>query len=184
MDSSSIVCMADLIMGVGTQGGTRHSLPTSFSVECPRLDTISWFGDSCEHTGFDTEELYWISQVEQKRGRPGFHIDLNELRELKSRETRSQKPFMSAFDGSGFACTPTPRALSRFFKLYAAHMASQGHRVTISGVGGDRVTGKDPIPMPELQNLVARGRFTMLARQLNAWAARSQRDTHSSLVSV
>ena len=77
---------------------------------------------------------------------------------------------MSAFDSGGFACIPAPRTLSRFFKLYAAHIASQGHRVTLSGVGGDHVTGREPTPVPELQNLLARGHFLTLARQLNAWA--------------
>ena len=167
MDSSSIVCMADLIMGVGAQGDIRHSPLATSAVECPRLDTISWFGDFYEHLRFDTNEFHWISKVEQQRGRTGFHINFNEF---KSKESRSQRPFMSAFDSGGFACTPAPRTLSRLFKLYAAHMVSQGHRVTISGIGGDRVTGREPTPMPELQNLLARGHFVGLARQLNAWA--------------
>src|SRR5271155_4947744 len=49
LDSSSIVCMADLIMRVGAQGDTRHSALATSPVECPRLDTISWFGDFYEH---------------------------------------------------------------------------------------------------------------------------------------
>lgn len=175
MDSSSIVCMADLIMGVGAPVGTRHSPLATFPVECPRLDTISWFGDFYAHLEPDTNQFHWISKVEQKRGRTGFHINLNELRELRSKQTRPQRPFMSAFDSGGFACTPAPRTLSRLFKLYAAHIASQGHRVTISGVGGDHVTGREPTPMPELQNLVARGRLVTLARQLNTWAIQIRR---------
>jgi asparagine synthase (glutamine-hydrolysing) len=170
MDSSSIVCMADLLMGVGAQGSTRYLQFATSPVECPRVDTISWFGDFYAHLDPATNAVQWISKVEEKRGRTGFHINLTELRELRSKQIRSQTPFMSAFDSSGFACTPAPRNLSRFFKLYAEHMASQGHRVIISGIGGDRVTGSEPTPMPELQNLLARGRVVMLARQLSAWA--------------
>jgi len=175
MDSSSIVCMADLIMGVGAQSATRHSPLATSQVECPRLDTISWFGDFYAHLDPDTNAFPWISKVEEKRGHTGFHINLSELRELKSKETRSQRPFMSAFDSGGFACTPAPRHLSRFFKLYAAHIASQGHRVTLSGIGGDHVTGREPTPMPELQDLVTRARFLQLARQLNAWAIKTRK---------
>ena len=165
MDSSSIVCMADLIMGV--EGSTHHLPLSTAPAECPRLDTISWFGDFYAHLEPDTNEFHWISKVEQKRDRAGFHVNLNKL---KSTEVRHQRPFLSAFDDSGFACTPAPRTLSRFFKLYAAYIASKGYRVVISGVGGDHVTGCEPTAMPELQNLLARGRFVTLARQLNAWA--------------
>jgi asparagine synthase (glutamine-hydrolysing) len=167
IDSSSIVCMADSIMGVGTQDGVRNSSLTTSPVECPRLDTISWFGDFHADLESDTNEFHWISKVEQKRGRAGFHINHNDL---KPTESRSPRPFMSAFDRSGFASTPAPRHLSSFFKLYATHVASQGHRVTFSGVGGDHVTGRDATPMPELQTLLVRGHLFALARQLNAWA--------------
>ena len=62
MDSSSIVCMADIVIARGV-------------AECPRLDTISWFNDSYDHLERDSNELHWISKVEQKRGRTGFHIN-------------------------------------------------------------------------------------------------------------
>jgi asparagine synthase (glutamine-hydrolysing) len=178
MDSSSIVCMADLIMGVGAQESTRHSYLTSSSVECPRLDTISCFGDFYEHLEPDTNDFPWISKVEQKRGRIGFHINLSQMR---YKETRSLRPIMSAFDSGGFASTPAPRTLSNFFKLYAAHMVSQGYRVTISGVGGDHVTGREPTPLPELQSLLVRGRFVRLVLQLNAWASKVNK-SHLSLL--
>jgi asparagine synthase (glutamine-hydrolysing) len=167
MDSSSIVCMADLIMGATTRWGTRHSSLVASPAECPRLDTISWFGDLYAHLEPDTNEFTWITEVERQRGRTGFHINLNDL---QSKDTRSRNSIMSAFDSSGFACTPAPRTLSRFFKLCAAHIASQGYRVTFSGVGGDHVTGRELTPLPELQTLLARGHFVTLARQLNAWA--------------
>jgi asparagine synthase (glutamine-hydrolysing) len=158
MDSSSIVCMADLVIA----GGQAH---------CPRLDTISWFDDSYDHVEPDSNELHWISKVEEKRNRPGFHIN---LRELKANDDHSQRHFTSEFDNDHFAATPTPnRPVSEHFSQYAAHMKSQGHRVVLAGIGGDEVTGGGvPTPRPELQNLLVRARFFTLARQLKAWAAR------------
>ena len=167
MDSSSLVCMADLLMGVRSEERMRHASLSRIRVECPRLDTISWFGDFYEHLDPGTNEFHWISKVEQQRGRAGFHINLNQLR---SKEARSQTAFMSAFDSGGFASTLAPKSLSRFFRLYAAHISSEQYRVTLSGVGGDNVTGRQPDPKPELQNLVARGRLVTLAHQLNDWA--------------
>src|SRR6266478_5580898 len=116
MDSCSIVCMADTIIARG-------------EAEAPRLDTISWYNDANP----DLDERPYFTKVEQKRGRAGFHINFNELKPI---ETGALRRLISAFDSGGFACTPAPKTLSRLFQLYAAHIASQGHRVTISGVGG------------------------------------------------
>jgi asparagine synthase (glutamine-hydrolysing) len=49
-------------------------------------------------------------------------------------------------------------------------MRSGGYRVLLSGIGGDEVTGGVPTPRPELEDLLARGRLRLLARQLKAWA--------------
>jgi asparagine synthase (glutamine-hydrolysing) len=161
MDSSSIVCMADVVIAQG-------------QADCPRLDTISWFDDSYDHLEPDTNELHWVSKVEEKRSRPGFHIN---LRELRTKETGAQSSFMSEFDDDHLAATPLPnRELSEFSKQYAEHIGSQGHRVILSGLAGDSVTGSGvPTPTPELQNCLARARFVTLARQLNAWAAKMRK---------
>ena len=47
---------------------------------------------------------------------------------------------------------------------------SQGNRVVLSGIGGDEVLGGIPTPLPELEDLVAEGRFRLLAHQLQRWA--------------
>ena len=69
MDSTPIVCVADLIMGVGAQRNTRRSAVGVSRVECPRLDTISWYGDPYRRLEHDTNDFPWISKVEEKRGR-------------------------------------------------------------------------------------------------------------------
>jgi len=161
MDSSSIVCMADTAIALG-------------KAECPRLDTISWFDDSYDHIEPDSNELHWISKVEQERGRVGFHINTGALRQGKAEEAGSRKSVEFEFDNDHFAATPIPnKGLSEHFNQYAAFMKSHGHRVTLSGIGGDEPTGSGvPTPTPELQDLLARARFVTLARQLRAWSAK------------
>ncbi len=170
MDSSSIVCMADIVIARGV-------------ADCPRLDTISWFNDSYDHLERDSNELHWISKVEQKRGRTGFHINTGALQQGAAKEAGSRKWFESEFDNDRFAATPIPnKGLSEHFKQYAAYMGLPGHRVTLSGIGGDEPTGGGvPTPTPELQNLLARARFVTLARQLSAWAAKMRKPRLSLL---
>jgi len=44
----------------------------------------------------------------------------------------------------------------------------------LSGIGGDEITGGGvPSPTPSLENLLARGRFIALAKQLKAWSGRT-----------
>jgi asparagine synthase (glutamine-hydrolysing) len=172
MDSSSIVCMADLIMGIGAQRNTRCQTADTSPVECPRVDTISWYGDVYGQRGPDTNEFLWISKVEQKRGRAGFHINFDKW---EPKKTGALERLISGFECGGFASTPPPKTLSRLYHLYAVHMASAGYRVTISGVGGDGATGKEPTPLPELQNLLASGRLIAFIRQLSAWASMTEK---------
>lgn len=153
MDSASIVCMADLVTASGT-------------AEATRLDTISWFDDSYEQVEPDSNELNWIAKVEEKRGRTGFHINLGSLRQ---RQDSLQTP--DSLDNRFFATPNVTGDLSEHFKQYASHILSEGHRVTLSGLGGDGVTGGGvPTPLPELQNLLVQTRFIRLVKQLKAWA--------------
>jgi asparagine synthase (glutamine-hydrolysing) len=163
MDSSSIVCMADTVMARS-------------ATECPRLDTISWFDDSYDHIEPDSNELHWISKVEQKRGRSGFHINMGGLPHGEN-EPGSRKSVESEFDNDRFAATPiSNRSQSDFFKHCKVYIQSQGYRSILSGIGGDEPTGGGvPTPMPELQNLLARARFVTLAHQLEAWAAKMRK---------
>ncbi len=144
MDSSSIVCMADTIIARGT-------------AETPRLDTISYYDDSEPNWN----ERPYFTKVEEKRGRTGTHIDMG-----------SQELFKFEFDSDHFAATPgssggRPSEASR---QIAACITSKGNRVVLSGIGGDEVMGGVPTPIPELEDLLARGHFRTLAHQLKVWA--------------
>jgi len=162
LDSSSIVCTADTVLARG-------------EAECPRLDTISWYDDSYDHLEPQSNELHWIAKVEEKRGRAGCHIN---LRELPRGKTIPCKVLGAEFDGH-FAATPVPRVSDpndQVFQRYVSHMKSQGHRVTLSGIGGGEFTGGFiPDPTVELQNLLARARFFRLVHQLNAWSAKMRK---------
>jgi len=145
-DSSSIVCMADTIIARG-------------AAETPRLDTISYYDDSEPNWN----ERPYFTKVEEKRGRRGWHVDLNaqERQELYT-ESRPE-----SLDGQ---CGLLPGSNGRTSSQLRAYLTSQCHRVLLSGVGGDEVMGGVPTPLPELEDLVATAQFAALARQLKVWA--------------
>jgi len=155
MDSSSIVCMADIVMAQG-------------AAETPGLETISWYDSS--RTSWD--DYLYFPKVEEKRGRTGYHLDLNGQRDFDF-----QKLLKFNFETDHFLVAPSARIHNaKLFKQYAAYMMSHEYRVVLSGIGGDQVTGGGvPTPKPELQNLLIRARFFNLARQLSAWAIKMRR---------
>ena len=143
MDSSSIVCMADELIARGV-GDT------------PGLDTISYYNDAEPHWN----ERPYFTKVEEKRGHSGFHVNLG-----------SQQPFKVEYKDNRPAATPaTCRHPSEAGRQFRACLAACGHRVLLSGTGGDEVTGGVPTPIPELEDLLARSRFGELAHKLKIWA--------------
>jgi asparagine synthase (glutamine-hydrolysing) len=144
MDSSSIVCMADAVIGRGAS-------------ETPRLDTISYFNDSEPNWN----ERPYFTKVEQRRHRSGCHIEVGPQDYLGN---AGQDCLFAAIPGS--STTNATRAA----KLFSAYVTAQGNRVLLSGTGGDEVLGGVPTPIPELQDLIVRANFRLLARQLKLWA--------------
>ncbi len=156
MDSSSIVCMADTI--IACCGG-----------EMPRVDTLSVHNDSDPNWN----ERPYFAKVEEKRGRPGFHIDLGALG-----QRGAFQPDPLSFDSEDDCFDALPAFAPRHSEVtrrYTEYVKDQGYRVTLSGVGGDEITGAVPTPLPEFQNLLARGQLLKLAAQLRVWAAQSKR---------
>lgn len=143
MDSSSIVCMADTIIGRG-------------AAETPRLDTISYYNDSEPNW----DERPYFTKVEEKRGRTGCHIDVGR-----------EEPLSLKFEKIGFASTPgSGQRSNQAIREFSACLIAQGNRVVLSGIGGDEVTGGVPTPTPELEDLLAGAEFRLLAHQLKVWA--------------
>jgi asparagine synthase (glutamine-hydrolysing) len=143
MDSSSIVCMADEVIIRG-------------QAETPRLDTVSYYDDNEPNWN----ERPYFTKVEEQRGRAGCNIDVSP-HESFAFELESNR--FAATPGSGSRTTEAGRQL-------AAFMASNANRIVLSGVGGDEVLGGVPTPVPELADLLARGRFSALAHQLKIWS--------------
>jgi asparagine synthase (glutamine-hydrolysing) len=148
MDSSSIVCMADAVIG---------EEPT----ETPRLDTLSYYDDSEPNW----DERPYFQEIEKKRGRIGCHIDLS-----------SQEMFGIEIEPESFVATPGARLYrSSVDKQTTAYMLSHGNRVVLSGIGGDELLGGVPTPIPELADLLSRAQLPTLADQLKLWSLRRRR---------
>jgi asparagine synthase (glutamine-hydrolysing) len=146
-DSSSIVCMADTIIARGT-------------ADTPRLDTISYYDDSEPNWN----ERPYFTKVEEKRGRPGWHINVG------SQDPKEIPAPEAPLKSSRARFVPTPGYDGRTSPQIRRCIASQGNRVVLSGIGGDEVMGGVPTPVPELENLLARAQFGVLAHQLKVWA--------------
>jgi asparagine synthase (glutamine-hydrolysing) len=148
LDSSSIVCVADVLIANG-------------AADAPRLDTVSYDDESEPNLN----ERPYFTRVEDKRGRTGRHISFSG-RELFGRGLKSTK--LAVLPGATFC---NDQAAMEF----ADCVTSQGIRVVLSGIGGDEVTGGVPTPIPELQDLVVTCRIKELARQLELWALAKRR---------
>ena len=143
MDSSSIVCMADAVIAEG-------------KAETPRLDTISYYDDLEPNW----DERPYFTKVEQKRGRTGCHLDVGK-----------GEFFSQPIDSRYFSPLPgADQSGVEFEQKRIACMRSNGNQVLLSGIGGDEGLGGVPTPIPELADLLARGRLRQLARQLKAWS--------------
>src|SRR3984957_18478512 len=146
-DSSSIVCMADTII---VRGGA----------DTPRLDTISYYDDSEPNWN----ERPYFTKVEEKRGRTGWHVNVG------AQDPRKIPALEPPSESAHGRFVPTPGYDGRTSLQMRTCMASQGNRVVLSGIAGDEVMGGVPTPAPELENLLARAHFGLLAHQLKIWA--------------
>jgi asparagine synthase (glutamine-hydrolysing) len=148
MDSSSIVCMADVL-------ASRRGLGV------PQPDTVSYYDNSEPNWN----ELPYLRKVEEKRGRGGFHIALDAAQEL------------DAFIGmEDFAATPAECARHSLRNRGIKELvAAKGYVAILSGIGGDEFTGGVPTGQPELADLLAEGRLFSFSRRLLAWAISQRR---------
>lgn len=119
------------------------------------IDTVSYYNRNEPNWN---EEPYF-TKVEEHRGKTGLHIDAGCL--------STDEP-----DVSHLALTPgSIRSASKVTDWMNRH----GHRVLLSGIGGDEFLGGVPTPVPELEDLLSCGRFIALAKQLKAWSLQQRR---------
>lgn len=149
MDSSSIVCMADTLIERGLAPGVQ-------------LDTVSYFSGSEPNW----DERPYFTKVEEKRGKIGCHIEvgLNESLVLPS-------------DGLQFKATPGSggEINTTAGKQFLSCVAAKGHRVVLSGIGGDEVTGGVPDSGPEIADLLTKAHIVALTRQLGRWSIQKRK---------
>src|SRR5438876_236141 len=150
-DSSSIVCMADRVIARG-------------GAETPRLDTMSYYDDSEPNWN----ERPYFTKVEEKRGRTGWHINVGF-------EDSEKTPVVKSYQSENYHLVPAIGHNDSTSAHLEMCLMSQANRVILSGIGGDEVMGGVPLPTPELQDLLARARFKLLAHQLKAWALQKRR---------
>jgi|SRR5580658_24771 asparagine synthase (glutamine-hydrolysing) len=110
-DSSSIVCMADEIVGDKKAGAQD-------------LETVSYVFDEAS----TCDERVFISSVEAKRGRGGFHIREDDY------------PAFSFFPNESFPSIPNPvSCFAARFQRLGDLMRENGARILLSGLGGDNL---------------------------------------------
>src|SRR5260370_2433994 len=129
--------------------------------ETPRLDTISWYDDSEPNWN----DRPYFTKVEEKRGRAGWHIDVGLQDPGKKPEPESPN----------YCLVPITAYDRHTSQQIIMCFASQENRVVLSGTGGDEVMGGVPMPTPELQDLIARAQFGVLAHQLKTWALQKRK---------
>ena len=142
LDSSSIVCMADVIAREGA--------------ETPRLDTISYY-DKTEPNG---DDWIYFEKIEENRGRAGIHIDGSKLAK-----------FPASLQCPAFCSLPgTLGAGQKLGDERADVVRGGGYRAILSGIGGDEFLGGVPDPRAHLADLIVQFKLISLTQQLAAWS--------------
>ena len=155
VDSSSIVCVADMLVASG-QGPAN------------RIDTVSFYQEG--EPSWD--ERPYVEVIEKARDRAGCHIDVSDHTLIRY-DYDPDRPELTPVS-RGERAEPV-RKLSRY-------IACHGHRIVLSGVAGDELLGGAPSFIPQLADLLVTGRLILLLEELRAWAI-SNRTTVLALLS-
>jgi asparagine synthase (glutamine-hydrolysing) len=154
MDSSSIVCMADLLLSHGHADTTR-------------IDTLSFYDDSEPHWN----EKPYFTQVENARRKTGCHLKAD-----------SEGWLFPEYATNRFSPLPQWSApLSESAQQFSRILLSQGNRVVLSGIGGDEILGGVPTAKPELADLLAKAQLRKLSRKAVEWALAKRKPVHQLL---
>ena len=143
LDSSSVVCIADQVLADG-------------DAAAPSVETVSYvYGEARA-----SDERSFIRSVEEKRGKPGHHINEDDFRFLT---TSAEETFFSA---PSYHYYYVER-----FKALRELMAQHNARVLMSGEGGDQLNFANPDPDIIIADLVSSCRPLRLHRLLRNWSS-------------
>jgi asparagine synthase (glutamine-hydrolysing) len=145
LDSSSLVCIADDLLA-------RCETET-------RVDTVSYY----DRSEPDEDDSYYLTLVEKKRGRSGFHIELTNPEDCLP------------FDYEAFAATPGFAMRAEVTSAMSEIIRRQCYRVILSGTGGDEMNAQALSISVAIGDLLARMRFPSAARDLLAWSRLTRR---------
>ncbi|HKN83490.1 MAG TPA: asparagine synthase-related protein [Pyrinomonadaceae bacterium] len=141
LDSSSIACMATQLINDGR-------------AEAPVLTTVSATRDESA----SSNELRFITYVEQKIGRKGRHLPESTFRIL------NRAPL-------GSSSMPNPlECFAEYHKGVVSLMKETNSRVLLSGQGGDEILNSSPNPSSELADILASANVLQLHRSLRVWS--------------
>lgn len=143
MDSSSIVCMSDMIR-------KEHG-------EAELLDTVSFYDDEEE----TWNERPYFTAVEEFRGKTGIHLRAS----FRDRDYRPLSPDAGRYFFPGGDASSWLRE-----QAFLDQLGETGHRVILSGVGGDELTGGVPTAFPELASALASWNIVRFMTRAYEWS--------------
>lgn len=153
LDSSSIVCMADQIVESG-------------EITAPPVETVSYVYDNSA----GSDERRFINDVEQKRGRVGFHFHEDDA--------------VGRYRDLDLASVIRPNPTFRFTQRHAwvrERMQRTASRVLLSGVGGDNLLWSGAGVSPQLADLLVRFKMRSLHKQVRSWSEATLRSYGETL---
>jgi len=145
MDSTSIVCVSDLLRREQGRGASEL------------VDTVSYFDDT-EPTW---NEKPYFSVVEERRGKTGVHIETSFRDRTFAPLERTEGNYLIPGCDSG-----SLRQEDSYRKL--ANVPS--HTTVLSGVGGDELLGGLPTPFPELADYFIDGKLKIFWKRSIEWS--------------
>lgn len=145
LDSSSMVCIADDLLATGKTEA--------------RVDTVSYY----DRSEPDEDDSYYLTLVERKRGRSGFHIELNRPEDCLPFEYAAFRPV------PGFAVrTEVTGAMSDIIRRGA-------YRVLLNGTGGDEMNAQALSISVAIADALMRFRLLPAGKDLLAWSHLTRR---------
>ncbi len=144
MDSTSIVCVSDLI---------RKAEDPAAEL----LDTVSFYDDDEPNWN----ERPYFGAVEASRKKLGIHVGISTMSSIFIP--------LSPSEGSYLVPGGDSNSLALEKKLHELVKPNR-YRVILSGIGGDEVLGGVPTPFPELADYLVSGDLKLLFKQATAWS--------------